>query len=177
MSAIIPQPRCPITIRPATMNDIPFIDSLQKMHTKQVGWMPTKTLEGKVGLGHVLVAEDATERAGYLMGNDQYFKHDDVGIIYQLNVLPGRQRSLIGAALLKAQFDRSAYGCKLYCCWCAQDLAANEFWESMGFTAIAFRTGSRTRGKRSDAATKRRSGIPQQWEGQGEEKRSASAPS
>jgi hypothetical protein len=77
-----------------------------------------------------------------LIGNDQYFKRDDVGIIYQLNVMPTKQRGLIGASLLKAQFERSAYGCKLYCCWCAQDIAANRFWEAMGFVPLAFRTGS-----------------------------------
>jgi hypothetical protein len=48
--------------------------------------------------------------------------------------------------MLKAQFERSAYGCKLYCCWCAQDLEANRFWEAMGFVPLAFRAGSR--GKR-----------------------------
>src|SRR4051794_35328370 len=57
MSQIIPIPKIPITIRPGTIEDIPFLDSLQKMHTKQVGWMPTKQFEGKVKLGHVLVAE------------------------------------------------------------------------------------------------------------------------
>jgi hypothetical protein len=84
---------------------------------------------------------------GYCIGNDQYFKRDDVGIIYQMNVVPGRQRALVGATLLKAQFERSAWGCKLYCCWCAQDIEANRFWEAMGFVPLAFRTGSRTRGK------------------------------
>ncbi|MGN6505946.1 MAG: hypothetical protein ACTHM6_10325, partial [Tepidisphaeraceae bacterium] len=79
---------------------------------------------------------------GYCIGQDQYFKRDDVGIIYQMNVSPGKQRGLIGATLLKAQFDRSAYGCRLYCCWCAQDIAANRFWEAMGFVPLAFRSGS-----------------------------------
>ena len=57
MSAIIPIPKIPISVRPATMDDLPFIDQLQKKHTKQVGWMPTKQLEGKIKAGHVLVAE------------------------------------------------------------------------------------------------------------------------
>ncbi len=168
--APLPLPKVDVVIRAGTMDDLSFIDSLQKMHTKQVGWMPTKTWEGKIRLGHVLVAEavgggsgvgggDETIRptthdfrptthdfrpapAGYLIGNDQYFKRDDVGIIYQMNVLPGRQRGLIGASLLKAQFERSAYGCKLYCCWCAQDIEANRFWEAMGFVPLAFRAGS-----------------------------------
>lgn len=30
-------------IRPATVADLPFIDSLQKLHADRVGWMPTKT--------------------------------------------------------------------------------------------------------------------------------------
>ncbi len=166
-----PLPSVNITIRPGVMSDIPFLDSLQKLHTKQVGWMPTKQFEGKIALGHVLIAEEiepqrhgGTEArsnfesasvspclrgksVGYVIGNDQYFKRDDVGIIYQMNVMPGRQRSFVGATLLKAMFDRAAYGCKLFCCWCAQDIAANRFWEAMGFVPLAYRAGGRTSGK------------------------------
>ncbi len=168
MPAIIPQPRVPISIRPGTIDDIPFMDGLQKLHSKQVGWMPTKQFEGKIKAGHVLVAEERVEGGewkveegnarplpppstlhplpslplGYLIAHDQYFKRDDVGIIYQMNVAPGHQRGLIGASLLKAQFERSAYGCRLYCCWCAQDIAANRFWEAMGFVPLAYRAGS-----------------------------------
>ena len=175
-----PRPLTPanLTIRPGVLSDVPFLDSLQRLHTKQVGWMPTKQFEGKIKLGHVLIAEEADgyrltadgseadagrvsassplavsrppsappTPVGYCIGNDQYFKRDDVGIVYQMNVLPGRQRGLIGAALLKAQFERSAWGCKLYCCWCAQDIAANKFWEAMGFVPLAFRTGGETKG-------------------------------
>jgi hypothetical protein len=70
-----------------------------------------------------------------------------VGVIYQMNVLPGRQRGFVGASLLKAQFERSAYGCRLYCCWCAQDIEANRFWEAMGFVPLAFRAGSEKRAR------------------------------
>jgi GNAT superfamily N-acetyltransferase len=125
------------------------------MHTKQVGWMPRQQLEGKIRLGHVLVAEEGPSTGsgrpatpvGYCIGNDQYFKRDDVGIIYQLNVAPGAQRKLIGASLLKAMLDRAAYGCRLFCCWCAQDIEANYFWESLGFVPLAFRAGSRDKGR------------------------------
>ncbi len=77
------------------------------------------------------------------MSQDRYFKRDDVGIIYQMNVVPGKQRSLIGASLVREVFNRAAYGCRLFCCWCAQDLQANYFWEAMGFVPLAFRTGAR----------------------------------
>jgi hypothetical protein len=87
------------------------------------------------------------ERVGYCIGTDQYFKRDDVGIIYQMNVATEYQRSLVGATLVKAMFDRAAYGCRLFCCWCAQDIEANRFWESLGFMPIAFRAGSRGKGR------------------------------
>ena len=109
--------------------------------------MPRMALEGKVKLGQVLVAEVYGRPAGYLIAADRYFRRDEVGYVTQVNVEERYRRSLVAAALLQAQFDRSAYGCKLYCCWCAQDLRANEFWEAMGFSPIAFRTGSRTKGK------------------------------
>jgi hypothetical protein len=44
-------------------------------------------------------------------------------------------------------FDRAAYGCRLFCCWCAQDIEANRFWESLGFIPLAFRAGSRGKGR------------------------------
>jgi GNAT superfamily N-acetyltransferase len=140
---VVPTPRCPIAVRPATARDLPFLDALQKMHTHMVGWMPGKQIEGKIALGQVVVAQDdQDEPVGYCIAHDQYSGRDDVGIIYQLNVLPLKQRNLIGATLIKSVFDRAAYGCRLFCCWCAQDIQANWFWESCGFVPLAFRTGS-----------------------------------
>lgn len=144
--AIIPIPRMPIAIREATMDDLPFMDRLQKMHSKMVGFMHQKTLEGKINLGQVVVAEDETKQSvGYAIGTDRYFKRDDVGIIYQMNVAPEKQRGLIGAQLVGAMFDRAHVSCRLSCLWCAQDIEANYFWESLGFTPLAFRAGSRAK--------------------------------
>src|SRR5262245_60633766 len=123
MSSIIPIPRIAVSVRPGTLDDLPFIDALQKKHTKQVGFMPTKQLEGKIKAGHVLVAEEGRGVGsglrsgsegqsnpapdldlnlnqspvciGYLIGNDQYFKRDDLGIIYQINIVEGKRRALV----------------------------------------------------------------------------------
>lgn len=81
-------------------------------------------------------------RLGYLISRDRYLKRDELGVVYQLNVVPEARRSLVGATLIKTAFERAAYGCRLFCCWCAQDLEANLFWESLGFVPIAFRAGS-----------------------------------
>ena len=141
------QARVPVSTRVGTERDLPFIAKLQKAQSKKVGFLPKMALEGKVRLGQVLVAEVYGRPAGYLIAADRYFRRDEVGYVTQVNVETAYRRSLVAAALLQAQFDRSAYGRRLYCCWCAQDLKANEFWEAMGFSPIAFRTGSRTKGK------------------------------
>lgn len=119
------------------------MDGLQKLHHRQLGYFPTKQFEGYIAQGAVLVADGL----GYIIAKDRYLKRDELGVIYQLCVAPGAQRKLVGAALVKAVFERSAYGCRLYCCWCAQDIEANYFWESMGFVPIAFRGGSEKRSR------------------------------
>ena len=173
----LPQPRVPVAVRAATAADLPFVDKLQKLHTKQVGFMPRQQLAGKIDAGNVLIAEGvvscqlsvASEEGptasplttgnsqlatplGYVIATDRYFKRDDVGIVYQVNVVPSARRGLVGATLLRAVFERAAYGCRLFCCWCAQDIEANRFWESMGFVPLAFRAGSRGKNGRRPQA-------------------------
>src|SRR5688500_11211809 len=139
-------PRCPVTIRPAVAGDYAFVDRLQDMHSKALGFMRRAALEGKIKLGEVLVAEDeARLPIGYCIFATRYLKRDELGVIYQMNVVPGAQRKLVGAMLLKSVFEHAPYGCKLFCCWCAQDLNANYFWESLGFIPLAFRTGANGR--------------------------------
>jgi hypothetical protein len=156
-----------VSVRVATMADLPFLDAMQKQHGKALGYFPTKQFEGYIAMGGVLVAEEACgsvgvsacrsdhsdtptprhpdtipEKLGYIISRDRYLKRDELGVVYQLCVKAGDQRKLVGATLVREVFERSAYGCKLYCCWCAQDLPANHFWESMGFVPVAFRAGS-----------------------------------
>jgi hypothetical protein len=65
----LPLPTANVTIRPAVLSDIPFMDSLQKLHTKQVGWMPRAQFEGKIKLGHVLIAETMNDERGTMKQN------------------------------------------------------------------------------------------------------------
>src|SRR5687768_159407 len=148
-SSLPPVPPARCTVRAATMADLPFMDRLQKMHSKQLGYFPTQQFQSYIEGGNVLIAESLLEvgglkldetsnpqtsnpqtpstPVGYCIARDRYLKRDELGVIYQLCVAPGVQRKQVGAALVKAAFERSAYGCKLYCCWCAQDIEANRF--------------------------------------------------
>jgi len=143
----LPAPRTesPISIRAAFLGagDVKFIDGLQRIHSKMVGWTPLPQLESNIKSGNILIAEAEGKPIGYVLFKDKYFKREDCGICYQLNVVPGSHRKLVGAALIRAAFDRCPFGVKLFCCWCAQDIDANYFWESIGFVPLAFRAGSR----------------------------------
>ena len=177
---IKPEPRSPISIRSATERDLAFIDALQKKHSKMVGFASTTELQGHIDQQTALIAEEVRDQrsevtddksdgvtgsltsdfrplssvpVGYCLYKDRYFKREDCGIVSQLNVLPGSQRGLVGAALIQAMFERVPYGVRLFCCWCAQDLEANHFWEALGFVPLAFRAGSRGKehgGRRKD---------------------------
>jgi GNAT superfamily N-acetyltransferase len=154
-----------VNIRVATIADLAWIDQLQKLHNNMVGFMPRVQLEGYAEAGSILIAESPLGQAvGYVIAKDRYFKRDDVGVIFQLNVAPGSHRKLIGAALIKAVFERAAYGCRLFSCWCAQDIAANHFWESIGFVPLAFRTGGRGRGARAGSPCHRGARIHIFWQ-------------
>ncbi len=172
---LLPTPRVPMSVRVGTREDLPFMDALQKKHSKALGFFPRAQMEGYIDGGNVLVAEEvdggqsavggedenvlpptADRRprtpVGYIISKDRYLKRDELGAVFQLCVATGRERGFIGANLLREVFERSAYGCRLYCCWCAQDLPANKFWEAMGFVPIAYRTG----GRRSTVGGRRR---------------------
>jgi hypothetical protein len=164
MSSLAIVPRCEVSVRPATGADYAFIDRLQDMHSKALGFMRKAALEGKIAAGEVFIAEEKSStdftdytdleaesvqsvqsvdhRLGYCIFSNRYLKRDELGVIYQMNVVPGAQRKLVAATLLRAVFARAPYGCRLFCCWCRQDLEANCFWESMGFVPLAFRAGA-----------------------------------
>lgn len=137
-----------LSIRFATQEDFACIDVLQKSENDKLGFMPESAIRKRIEQHNVLVAETTGNIAGYCLGVDRYQKRSELGIIYQMAVAPEYRRCNVAAALLQAQFDKSAYGTKLYCCWCKQSLDANRFWESMGFVPLAFRAGARARSKK-----------------------------
>ncbi len=163
-----------LRVRPATPGDFAFIDALQKQESDKVGFMYEQAIRKRIEEGNILIAEAIRVNSeqstvnsgeegsavhcslgtvhspappvpvGYCLGVDRYMKRGDVGIIYQMAVVPAYRRMNVAAALLQAQFEESAYGCRLYCCWCKQSLEANRFWEAMGFVPLAFRAAGRS---------------------------------
>ena len=150
---IVPQrilPKLPgVTTRLATHEDFGWIDALQKAESANLGFLPEVAFRKRIDEGNLLVATIGERQlpGGYCLGVDKYMKQGHVGVIFQLNVAPAYRRSLVAATLLQAQFDKSAYSTRLYGCWCLQSIAANKFWEAMGFVPLAFRAGGRKKRK------------------------------
>src|SRR5215213_3487273 len=137
---IVPIPRVPVSVREATLADVAFIDSMQRENRDQLGFLADTWIENKIEAGQVLIAEEvagcellvasedsagpslpatsnqqlATRRVGHIIFQDKYLKREELGLIVQLCVSKNAQRSLIGATLIKAAFDRAAYGCRLF---------------------------------------------------------------
>jgi len=145
--AQLPVPAMPqsLTIRPGTAADEPFIDHCQKLFKGHLGFLYQGTIAKRVQRGEVLVVVDAAKSwVGYIMGTTAYDKNDAVSRIDQIAVVPSLQRGQIGGALLREWISRLPYGVRLICCWCAQDLKENRFWEAQGFVPLAFRAGGQT---------------------------------
>jgi hypothetical protein len=137
-----------LRIRPGVLADEPFVDHCQKAFRGHLGFMYSGTLARRLIRGDVLVAVDAAGSwCGYIMGTTSYDRNDAVSRIDQIAVVPSLQRQNTGGALLQAWIAGLPYGCTLICCWCAQDLKENRFWESQGFFPLAFRAGGQTTGR------------------------------
>ena len=76
-------PRIETVVRAGTVGDVGFIDRMQKAHSRELGFLPTMALEGKVRLGQVLVAEAGGRAAGYLIAADRYCRRDEIGCVTQ----------------------------------------------------------------------------------------------
>ena len=59
MTALIPIPQIPITIRVATIDDFAAIDAIQKVYHKQLGFFPRAQMEVYINGGWVMVAEES----------------------------------------------------------------------------------------------------------------------
>src|SRR3954447_16399306 len=80
----LPEPRVAIAVRVAVMEDLPFLDALQKQHNKALGFFPRAQMEGYVRMGGVLIAESGGAAIGYIISRDRYLKRDELGVVYQL---------------------------------------------------------------------------------------------
>lgn len=127
-------------VRPATIEDIPFIDALRRREWEKVGFLPLSRYEQMVerGAGTLLIVEENGEPAGFLCGQHGF----PLSSVVQLAIAEDARRITLGSALLdqmdRISRDRGRLGLK---CRVAVDLEAHQFWQASGFEPVAVGRG------------------------------------
>jgi hypothetical protein len=119
-----------ISVFPATLNDLSYIDSLQRKNAEELAFYPKQVFEREVQNFRILLAQVNGEPAGYIY-------HGALGHhvrIHQACIQYDLRGQLYGAALVKflLRLVGSANG-QCVTLRCGSDIAANGFWRTMGF--------------------------------------------
>lgn len=132
-----------MAVREAALTDMVYIDSLQKKHGEQLGFMAWSWIRAAIIDRHCWVGTENGEPACYVLGKPRYKDQYAVGIIYQACVQYDAQRRTLGFALVQAFLGAMAISTEQLVLWCAQDIEANLFWNACGFKALAWRVGGK----------------------------------
>lgn len=119
-----------ITVMPAVESDLVFIDYLQKKNAEELAFFPKQVFEREVQNFRILLARVNGEPAGYIY-------HGSIGPIVKIHqacIEYDLRGQLYGAALIRQLIDLvdAANGSSITL-RCGSDIAANGFWQAMGF--------------------------------------------
>lgn len=127
-----------ITVRPATIGDLSYIDHLQRKNANELSFYPKAVFEREIPIGRVVLAEFNAEPCGYLY-------HGAFGMalkIHQACIQYDLRGLLYGAQLVQHIVSLAkAADCHSITLRCGSDIAANGFWKAMGFTCEAVTPG------------------------------------
>jgi N-acetylglutamate synthase-like GNAT family acetyltransferase len=138
----------PTAIRVATADDQKFIDSLQRKFAGCLGFLPSVALETLTTQGHIRMASENDEPAGYILSRPRLQWCPQMRSITQAAVAMDAQRRHLGLQLLEAiTAEARANGILALQACCAVGLDSNEFWAAAGFTPIAHLTPANVRGR------------------------------
>ena len=153
----LPQPRKlpenlrsaePAPIRLASAGDIRFIDDLQKRFANCLGFLPKVAIENLLGEGHIRLAEENDDPAGYILSRPRLRWQPLMRSITQAAVAMDAQRRHHGLALLaRIESESRAMGLLAIQACCAIGLDSNDFWRAAGFIPIVHMRPANVRGR------------------------------
>lgn len=131
------------TIRLATADDMAYVDYLQRKNAEDLAFYPLSALEREVENHRLILAEVNSEPAGYLY-------HGSLASptlkIHQACIQYDLRGYLYGAALVRWLTELGiASGSTEIALRCGSDIAANGFWQAMGFECVAVTQGGARR--------------------------------
>ena len=141
----LPQPG---QIRTATPDDLKFIDHLQKKFANCVGFLPRVALQNIIEQGHIRLAMENDDGAGYILSRPRLQWQPLMRSITQTCVAMDAQRRHHGLALLRTleAESRQAGLLAIQAC-CAVGLESNDFWQAAGFLPVVHMTPANVRGR------------------------------
>ena len=110
------------------------------LDTNAVGWLPTSVFDGREKTNEITAVYRDGDLVGWLLRGESYARK--VMKIYQIWVRPDARILEHGRALIEqlSQIATTAR-CPTLEAWVAEDLAANYFWNAIGFTRGVWRWG------------------------------------
>jgi len=127
-----------LTVQCATVDDLTYIDSLQKKNSEDLAFYPKQVFEREVENFRVILAKVNAEPAGYIY-------HGALGPackIHQACIQYDLRGQLYGAGLVRHLLQIADLSNVLSVTLrCGSDIAANDFWKAMGFYCEAVTQG------------------------------------
>ena len=129
-----------LEIRYAVLSDLTYVDHLQKKNAEELAFYPKAVFEREVENQRILLALVNNQHAGYLyhgaMGLDKVNKIHQACIEYDL------RGQWYGAGLVsQLESMNQVVGADGISLRCGSDIAANQFWQRMGFSCIDIKPG------------------------------------
>lgn len=131
-----------------TVADLAFVDDLQKKFANALGFLPKIALESCLENGHIRLATQNDDNAGYVLSRPKLRWCPSMRSITQAAVCMDAQRRSLGLALLnRIEAESRAAGQIAIQACCAVGLESNEFWHAAGFQPIVHMTPTNVRGR------------------------------
>ena len=138
----------PDQIRTATITDLKFIDHLQKKFANCVGFLPKIAIENLTNAGHIRLAMENDDGAGYLLSRPKLVWQPLMRSVTQACVAMDAQRRHHGLALLHSlAIESKAAGLLAIQACCAVGLESNSFWKAAGFVPVCHMKPDNVRGR------------------------------
>jgi hypothetical protein len=129
-----------LEIRCASLRDLAFVDHLQKRNAEELAFYPKQVFEREISNERILLALVNNEPAGYLYHGAQ--RTSAFTKIHQACIEYDLRGHWYGAALCKLLEESGMLlgiaGIQLRC---GSDVAANRFWELMGYRCVDVQLG------------------------------------
>jgi hypothetical protein len=124
---------------------ISYIDNLAHKNSEALSFIPLPKIESYIKVGQVLTETENDDLCGYLIWGNGWPVLRIYQACIQYDVRQLRHGMNIVKQLIQIAEKRHCVAISL---WCADDLEANAFWQSIGFQFAGQREGGKRRGRK-----------------------------